>query len=163
MPKERVCVFNRTRESFMSLDTRVADTHLSRLRGLIGRTHMGPDEGLWLVPCQGIHTIGLFFPIDVIYLGVGGEVVHVMENVNPFRLTPIRRNAHSVLEFPIRTVHESQTRVGDEIVICSPESLDLGTSPTEWLNQVEGAQEEATVQVPATVTRWSETAEPDSN
>ena len=155
MPQERVCVFNRTRESFMSLDTRVADTHLSRLRGLIGRSRLGPDEGLWLIPCQGIHTIGLFFPIDVVYLGIVGEVVHLMENVNPFRFTAIRRNAHSVLELPVRTVHESQTRLGDEIVVCSAESLDRNMSPMDWLDQVEGQKEKAAVGNPAAVRRWS--------
>lgn len=163
MPQERVCVFNRTRQSFMSLDTRVADTHLSRLRGLIARRRLGPDEGLWLIPCQGIHTIGLFFPIDVIYLGVGGEVVHLMENVNPFRLTPLRRNAHSVLEFPVRTIHESQTQIGDEIVICSPESLDHSKSPGEWLNQVEEPKTEIEIEVPAAIARWSSAGDAERN
>lgn len=124
----------------MSLDTKVADTHWSRLRGLIGRRRLGPDEGLWLVPCQGIHTIGLVFPIDVVYLGLGGEVVHLMENVSPFRFTAIRRNAHSVLEFPVRTIHESQTRLGDSIVVCSAESLEGSKSTKDWLNQVAGQE-----------------------
>lgn len=163
MPTQRVCVFNRTRESFMSLDTRVADTHLSRLRGLIGRSRLGPDEGLWLIPCQGIHTIGLFFPIDVVYLGLGGEVVHLVENVSPFRLTPIRRNAHSVLELPVRTIHESQTQIGDQIVVCSPESLDGDASAKDWLRSlVERETENEEVEHPAAVLRWR-TAKPEGS
>jgi hypothetical protein len=68
-----------------------------------------------------------------------------------------------VLEFPVRTIHESQTRVGDEIVICSPESLDHSTSPSEWLNQVDGQQEEAEIQIPAAVAHLSATAKPERN
>jgi uncharacterized membrane protein (UPF0127 family) len=138
----------------MSLDTRVADTHLGRLRGLIGRRRLGPSEGLWLAPCQGIHTIGLFFPIDVVYLGLGGEVVHLMENVSPFRITPLRRSAHSVLELPVRTIHESQTRVGDQLVVCSAESLEGASSTKDWLNQVAERQLEEGVEEPATAMRW---------
>lgn len=138
----------------MSLDAKVADTHLSRLRGLIGRRRLGPNEGLWLVPCQGIHTIGLFFPIDVVYLGLGGEVLHLMEHVSPFRITPLRRSAHSVLELPVRTIHESQTRVGDQVVICSAESLEGASSTKEWLNQVAERQQEDGVEEPAAAMRW---------
>lgn len=138
----------------MSLDTRVADTHLSRLRGLIGHRRLGPSEGLWLAPCQGIHTIGLFFPIDVVYLGLGGEVVHVIENVAPFRITPLRRSAHSVLQLPVRTIYESQTQIGDQLVICSAESLEGATSTKDWLNQVAEPQLEAGVEAPAATARW---------
>lgn len=138
----------------MSLDTRVADTHLSRLRGLIGHRRLGPNEGLWLAPCQGIHTIGLFFPIDVVYLGVGGEVVHLMENVAPFRITPLRRSAHSVLQLPVRTIYESQTRIGDQVVICSAESLEGASSTKDWLNQVAERQLGEGVEEPAATVRW---------
>ena len=138
----------------MSLDTTEADTHLSRLRGLIGRRRLGPNEGLWLAPCQGIHTIGLFFPIDVVYLGIGGEVVHLIENVSPFRITPLRRSAHSVLELPVRTIYESQTRVGDQVVICSAESMEGASSTREWLNQLAERQLEEGVQEPAAAMRW---------
>lgn len=138
----------------MSLDTKVADTHLSRLRGLIGRRRLGPNEGLWLAPCQGIHTIGLYFPIDVVYLGLGGEVVHLVENVSPFRITPFRRNAHSVLELPVRTIYESQTHVGDQVVICSAENLEGASSTKDWLNQVADRKVEEGVEEPTTAMRW---------
>ena len=148
----------------MSLDTKVADTHFSRLRGLIGRRRLGPNEGLWLAPCQGIHTIGLLFPIDVVYLRLGGEVLHLMENVSPFRVTPLRPSAHSVLELPVRTIYESQTRVGDQVVICSAESLEGASSTKDWLNQVAEKQLEEGVEEPAAAMRWpiprSEGSEP---
>jgi uncharacterized membrane protein (UPF0127 family) len=124
-PKETFYVFNQTRESFLSLGVTVADTHFARLRGLLGRRKLGPDEGLWVIPSQGIHTIGMLFPIDVVYLSQDLRVVHLEEHLGPFRIAPLRMNCHSVLELPARTIYTSQTQVGDEIVICSPEEMEI--------------------------------------
>ena len=84
-------VFNLTRQSFLSLGVSPADTHMARLRGLLGRMRLRSDEGLWVVPCQGIHTIGLLFPIDVIYLDENRRVIHLIEHLGPFRIAPIRQ------------------------------------------------------------------------
>ena len=73
-------VFNLTRQSFVSLGVSPADTHITRLRGLLGRMRIRSDEGLWVVPCQGIHTIGLLFAIDVIYLDENRRVIHLIEH-----------------------------------------------------------------------------------
>ncbi len=124
MAKGRLCVFNKTRGSFLTLGLRVADTHLTRLVGLLGKRELRPDDGLWLIPCQGIHTIGMLFPIDVVYLDASCRVVHLVEHLNPFSISSIRRNSDSVMELPVRTIFQSQTEVGDEIIICSPSEME---------------------------------------
>jgi len=123
-------VFNLTRQSFLSLGVNPADTHLARLRGFLGRMRLRSDEGLWLVPCQGIHTFGLLFPIDVIYLDANLRVIHLIEHLGPFRIAPLRRHAGSVLELPTRTIYSSNTQVGDELLISSPEEME-----TYWRTQ----------------------------
>jgi uncharacterized protein len=117
-------VFNLTRQAFLSLAVNPAHTHLTRLRGLLGKIKLRWDEGLWVAPCQGIHTIGLLFPIDVIYLDEQRRVIHLIEQVAPFRVTPIRRQSSSVLELPPRTIYSSNTQMGDELLICSPEEME---------------------------------------
>jgi uncharacterized membrane protein (UPF0127 family) len=117
-------VFNLTRQSFLSLGVSPADTHITRLRGLLGRMKLRSDEGLWVVPCQGIHTIGLLFPIDVIYLDEKYRVIHLIEHLGPFRIASIRRHASSVLELPTRTIYSSNTQLGDKLLICSPDEMD---------------------------------------
>ena len=112
-------VFNQTRESFLSLGVRGADTTFSRLKGLIGKLKLRSDDGIWVVPSRGIHTIGVLFPIDVIYLDEDSRVVHLVEHFGRFRIAPIRRQAASVLELPTHTIHASQTQVGDRLVICT--------------------------------------------
>ena len=120
MSSERLYVFNETRQGFLSLNVAVADTHFSRLRGLLGRVKLRRDEGLWVAPSQGIHTIGVLFPIDVVYLDVQNRVIHLIEHLPPFRIAPIRVHAKSVLELPTRTIYLSGTQIGDSLLICAP-------------------------------------------
>lgn len=116
--------FNRTRQSFLASDLKLADTHWTRLKGLLGRTlgEFDCGQGLWIIPCQGVHTMFMQFPIDVLYLDENNVVLHTEENVRPWRVTPIRTRASSVLELPARTVFASGTAVGDEIEISSVEA-----------------------------------------
>lgn len=118
------CVFNQTRESFLSLGVSRADNHLARLKGLLGRLRLRSDEGLWIVPSCGIHTIGLLFPIDLIYLDAELKVIHVVEHLGTFRVGPVRVESASVLELPTRTIYSSQTQVGDRLLIRSAEAME---------------------------------------
>jgi hypothetical protein len=120
---QKLCVFNQTRQSFLSLGVSVADTHLSRLRGLLWRARLRSDEGLWVIPCQGIHTFGMLFPLDVVFLDEDCRVVHLIEHLSPFRFSPVQMQSSSVLELPSRTLFWSGTRVGDQVLIGSPEEM----------------------------------------
>jgi uncharacterized membrane protein (UPF0127 family) len=113
--------FNRTRQAFLASDLQVADTHWTRLRGLLGQC-LERGQGLWIIPCRGVHTLFMKFPIDVLYLDENNFVLHTEENVRPWRVTPIRTGASSVLELPARTLFVSGTAVGDEIEIRRVES-----------------------------------------
>jgi uncharacterized membrane protein (UPF0127 family) len=111
--------FNQTRQAFLATSLAVADTHWTRLRGLLG---LGEDDfrngsGLWIVPCHGVHTLGMGFAIDVVYLDRSLTVVDVRHGVRPWRFTPVRRYAMSVLELPCNSVAETNTGVGDRIEI----------------------------------------------
>ena len=121
---ERIlCVFNRDRESFLGVRITRADTTLTRLKGLLGRIRLNADAGLWLIPSRGIHTIGMLFAIDVIYLDTANRVIHLIEHLGPFRISPIRIKCASILELPPRSIYSSNTRIGDRLVICTPEEI----------------------------------------
>lgn len=121
--KARLYAFNVSRQSFINLGVAVADTPLTRLRGLLGKMRLRSDEALWIVPSRGIHTIGLLFPIDLIYLDAQLRVIHVMEHLGPLRIAPVRWQCASVLELPVRSIYDSGTQVGDQLMICSPEEM----------------------------------------
>ncbi|MBS1820561.1 MAG: DUF192 domain-containing protein [Acidobacteria bacterium] len=118
------CVYNQTRECFLSLNVKAADTIFLRLKGLIGKFKLRSDEGLWVVPSQGVHTFGLFFPLDLIYLDEKYNVIHLVEYLPSFRVGPFKAHAESVLELPTHTIYSSHTQIGDRLVICGPEEME---------------------------------------
>src|ERR1017187_1571937 len=109
-----VYVYNKTRETFVATEAIVADSYLRRLVGLLGKTKRWArvGAGLWIIPSQGVHTIGMLFPIDVIFLGKEKEVIHVEEVVRPFRFSKISFKTASVLELPAHTIYRTGTKVG---------------------------------------------------
>jgi uncharacterized membrane protein (UPF0127 family) len=117
------CVYNHTRECFLSLGVTPADTTFARLKGLIGRLELRIDEGLWVVPSCGIHTVGVLFPLDLIYLDEKHQVIHIIEHFPRFRIAPLRTQASSVLELPTHTIYSSQTQLGDQLLICAVEEI----------------------------------------
>jgi hypothetical protein len=117
----RVYVYNKTREAFLATEAAVANTYLGRLIGLLGKTRRWayPGRGLWIVPSQGVHTIGMLFPIDLVFVGHGKLVVHVEEHVHPFRISKVCLKAESVLELPPHTIFRTGTRIGDQLEIAA--------------------------------------------
>jgi uncharacterized protein len=114
-------VYNKTRETFVATDTILADSYFRRLIGLLGKTKRWAQlgRGLWIVPSSGVHTIGMLFPIDLIFLSKEKEVIHVEEYVRPFRISKVSLKAQSVLELPPHTIYRSGTQVGDRLEIAT--------------------------------------------
>ena len=117
--RAEVYVYNKTRETFLATEATIANSYFTRLIGLIGKTKRWAQlgKGLWIVPSRGVHTIGMMFPIDLIYLSKEKEVVHVEEYVRPFRISKVSLKAVSVLELPPHTIYRSRTQVGDQMEI----------------------------------------------
>ena len=115
----QVYVYNKTREAFVATDAGVANTYLRRLVGLLGKTKrwLRPGHGLWIVPSRCVHTIGMLFPIDLVFLDQNKRVVHIEEHVRPFAISKVCLKASSVLELPPHTVFRTGTRVGDVLEV----------------------------------------------
>jgi uncharacterized membrane protein (UPF0127 family) len=118
-PAAKGYAYNRTRKTYLATDLAVANTHWSRLMGLMGTSpaDFPAGKGLWIVPCRGVHSLAMRFPIDVIYLDKAKLVVHVEHNLLPWRLAPVRWKATTILELPPSTVNQTNTAIGDEIEI----------------------------------------------
>ena len=114
-----VSVYNETRETVVATRAAVADSYITRLVGLLGKTKRWtqPGNGLWIVPTRGVHTIGMMFPIDLIFLSKDKQVVYIEECLRPFRISKVFLKAVSVLELPPDAINRSQTRVGDRLKI----------------------------------------------
>jgi len=111
--------FNRTRTTYLATELTMARTHWTRFRGLMATdaSRFRRGQGLWISPSHGVHTFAMRFPIDVIYLDQERIVIHIEEEVRPWRLAAIRVRATSVLELPTGMIRESQTELGDQVDI----------------------------------------------
>lgn len=80
-----------------SLHVRVARGFLARARGLLLRPRLARDQALLIPRCSSIHTFGMAYPIDVVFLDPLGRVVRVVPELEPWRLA-VQLGAAAVLE-----------------------------------------------------------------
>lgn len=118
--------FNRTRTTYLATELMIARTHWTRFRGLMATdaSRFRPGQGLWISPSRGVHTFAMRFPIDVVYLDRERVVIHMEEELRPWRMAAIRIRATSVLELPMGTIRDSKTVLGDEVDIFLERPLD---------------------------------------
>ena len=129
-------VINNTRNTWLATKVRKADNFVTRLVGLLKRTHLGPEEALWLMPSKGIHTIGMKFPIDVLFLNRSHQVLALIPGMAPYRVTAVHLWGNSVLELPSGTIRKSRTEVGDQLEISLAESSEIDDLTDNRLSQL---------------------------
>ena len=112
MPKLRVR--NRSKNSILADRADIADTSKTRKTGLLKHTQLEPGEGLWITPCEAVHTIGMKFRIDVVFLDKQRRVVKVRRDMGKWRFAGSLR-AHSVLELPSGRADSTNTAKGDQL------------------------------------------------
>jgi uncharacterized membrane protein (UPF0127 family) len=112
---DTVRVVNRTREILLGDKVRTARTFLSRLVGLLGTAAIAEGEGLWIVPCRSVHTLGMRYPIDVAFLDARGIVVGVLEGLPPNRVGRVFRDARGALELRSGILAATGTSPGDRL------------------------------------------------
>lgn len=98
-----------------------------RLRGLLG-TPVPPDDGLYITPCSSVHTMGMRYPIDLLFLDRNGRVLRIAEAVPPWRIAGAWR-AHAVAEFRAGTLRRLGVAVGDRLTWRD----QRGQSATEFI------------------------------
>jgi uncharacterized membrane protein (UPF0127 family) len=112
----KVLVRNHTRNTVLGDAVELADTSETRRVGLLKHERLEPGAGLWIVPCESVHTFFMKFPIDLVYLDKQRKVRKVRHAVPAWRLSACL-TAHSILELPAGTAEKSGTVPGDELVI----------------------------------------------
>ena len=110
----RYKIRNRTRNSMLATEADVADTSRKRRVGLLKHDHLPPGQGLWIAPCEGIHTFGMKFPIDVLFLDGKKKVLKLRPHMGPRKIS-LCLWASSVLELPPGTIASTETVAGDEL------------------------------------------------
>lgn len=106
-------VINKSNQKLVADRAKVANNPLTRMIGLLNRSNLDKGEGLLIIPCNNIHSIGMKFNFDAVFLDKNNKIKHIIENMKPWKLSPIIFSAYSTLELPCGTVSESEIKIND--------------------------------------------------
>ncbi|MEX2355835.1 MAG: DUF192 domain-containing protein [Thermaerobacterales bacterium] len=110
-------VINLTRGHVLAERATEAATFGRRLAGLLGRSSLAPGEALVITPCNAVHTLGMRFAIDIVFLDQDGLVLKTAANAPPWRFGPTARGAVQAIELPAGRLAATGTRPGDLITL----------------------------------------------
>ncbi len=110
----RLRVHNKSRDTLVADRAEIADTSKTRKAGLLKHAPLERGEGLWINPCEGVHTIGMKYPIDVLFLDKKRKVVKIRAGMPRWRMAMCLW-AHSVLELPSGMAAATGTVGGDQL------------------------------------------------
>jgi uncharacterized membrane protein (UPF0127 family) len=105
---------NLTRGKGLTDCARVADSPKTRMVGLLRDTMLAHGDGLWIVPCNSIHSFFMKFTFDAVFLDKNERVVHLVREMKPWRISKIAFAARSVLELPPGLISQTGTELGDQ-------------------------------------------------
>jgi hypothetical protein len=111
-----ITITNQSRGKILARRGKAAVGFLSRLKGLLFKPGLPSGEALIIPGCKGIHTFGMSFPIDVLFLGDKGAVLKAESSVKPWRFTFSFRGKN-VVELPAGAIFQSGTQIGDSLLL----------------------------------------------
>jgi len=115
-------VFNLTKNKMVVQDLKIAHSFFERMKGLIGSKTLEAGHGFLIPYCQGVHSFGMSYSIDVLYLEGDGRVLLTEERMEPNCFGSVCFKSKLVLELPAGTIHDTGTDVGDALMIDYGES-----------------------------------------
>jgi uncharacterized membrane protein (UPF0127 family) len=94
----------------------LAETALTRMRGLLGRRELPSGEGILLRPASSVHMAFMRFPIDAVFLDRDLRVVKIAADLRPWRAAG-SRGAKAVLELPAGEAKKRGLTAGDRLIV----------------------------------------------
>ena len=108
-------VENLSKRTCLGENIRVADSSLRRMVGLLGTSRLEPQCGLLILPTQAVHTIGMKYPLDLVFADRNRLVVGIRKGLKPYRFSPVFWRAECVVELPEGVIETTRTEVGDQL------------------------------------------------
>ena len=93
------------------------ESFVERARGLLGRATLESTEALWISPCPGVHTVGMRYPIDVIFCDGEGRIVHIVESLRPLRVASAK-DARNTCEMRAGAARSLGLAAGDRLAFA---------------------------------------------
>ena len=120
MQMQTVQVVNATKGTVVAQQAGLATSLGQRLKGLLGRSSISTNEALILRPCASIHTFFMRFSIDVLFLDKNMQVIRLIQNFPPYRLSPTVWGSQMVIELPTGKIIQTGTQIGDKLELKQP-------------------------------------------
>jgi uncharacterized membrane protein (UPF0127 family) len=116
-------LMNKTKNKIVAPNLEVAKSYYSRGRGLLGRSSLHRNDGLWINPGRSIHTFFMRFTIDAAFVDKNLRVLAVYDRLTPWRLImPLSFKVRSVFELAEGVLAETGTEIGDELYVVAEDS-----------------------------------------
>ncbi len=122
-------LWNTTNDSILATRVERLDAFWRRGVGLLSRSALHPDEGVWLPSCRAIHTIGMRFTIDVVFVDRAGCIVRTCRNVAPNQLAIGCARADAVVELAAGTIDAFELQLGTHVALVA--ALNSATRPDD--------------------------------
>lgn len=110
-------VKNLSKDSVLADQCSMADRFFTRFKGLMGVSHFPDGHGLLIKPCNSIHMFFMKIPLDIVFINKELQVVHTIDSLLPWRMSPFVPGAFCVIELPAGTILKSGTTTGDYLSI----------------------------------------------
>lgn len=114
---KRIEIKNITKNKIIVDNGYMANTFLTRLKGLLGKREIEDNEGICIYPCKSVHTFFMQFPIDIVFIDRDNKIIHITENLRHYRISKYVKNAEYVIEIGGSKSKKKDIEVGDEIDI----------------------------------------------
>lgn len=112
-------LWNKTQNTLLVDHLQVATTFVDRGVGLLSKSRLGENEGLWIHHCNSIHTFFMKFSIDCIFVNEDLVVDDLVENVKPWKIVLPRWKSRSVFEVSSGFINKSKVKKGDQLDVVS--------------------------------------------
>ena len=106
-------IINERNGAIISLNATVATKYFDRMIGLLKKDKLKEGHALWIKPCNSIHTFGMKYPLDIIFLDKCNIVISLRINIKPNRFCVPRLLCHSAIELPAGSIERICLHLGD--------------------------------------------------
>jgi hypothetical protein len=167
MEPVRHCAYNQSRGRFLSAEVDAADFTTASLDCLLPALAADSGAGLWVVPFRAISPTSVRVPVDLIYLDLNCKVIETVASFPLARVPASSASSASVLVLPADTISSTETRRGDQLILCEPDEMKrrlqkLASSAPEIKPEPSSAaaREESARAVVGRVLQWEDRVKP---
>lgn len=113
--KQSKKLFNKSQKTVICEHLIEAQTFFKKLKGLMFAKSLNPSYGLWIQHCKSVHTCFMKFSIDLIFINKKKRIVGLVEDMKPWKLSPLYWKAESVIEVPAHTIKQHKLKIGEQL------------------------------------------------